>query len=309
VTLEDWRKRLRADPRATLAELAQSLIESRAGEPGLEELFWRALADYGTPEELARAVVGRLRIGPAAPSAEAPELLDLDHEHRVRVHGQLRLAAAESLAGIVRDRAERERIEAHPALLPEVALERRGRLAEAAALYALEHDLLPSRSRTRPGTAAEPLARAALCYQLARALHRVGDEGARALAAMEGVLALVEEARGRAGEDEEAASLPLRLSYHAREWLGLRHYEGGRYRDAVRQFLRAAEAAPDTDLELAAGIFAANALIRDRRQAEARRLLDSLRERVSRVGSDLSEEWEAQLRKLTEAGPEEDDPG
>lgn len=307
MSVRDWQQRLRADARATLAELAQSLIGKRADHPGLEELFWRALADYGAPDELARAVLGRVRVGPGeGQSGDTIELLDLDREHRVRVHGRLRLAAAEALAGIVRDREERERIAAHPARLPEVAFELRARPAEAAALIALEHDLLPARSENRLGPAAEPLARAALRYQLARALHRVAGETERALAVMEGVLALLESAAGpedAAEPDDTESSLPGRLSYHAREWLGLRHYEARRYRDAVRQFLRAAEAAPDTDLELAAGIFAANALIRDGRQPEARRLLDSLRRRATRVASELTEEWDALLRSLSGPAP------
>ena len=319
MSVDDWQRRLRADPRGTLAELAQSLIEERPEDSRLEDLFWRALADHGTAEELARAVLCRLRTGVEAASegersprrdvgtAAGPGLLDLDWEHQVRVHGQLRLAAAEALQGVMRDRDERARIEAHPGRLPEVAFERRGRPAEAAALYALEHDLLPPRSKNRLGAAAAPLVRGVLRYRLARARHRVEGEAERALAVTEGVLTLVGEPResGEGGEEAAAESLPLRLSYHVREWLGLRHYEARRYRDAVRQFLQAAEAAPDTDLELAAGIFAANALIRDGRQADARRLLDSLRDRASEVGSDLPDEWEALLRGLTESEPEQ----
>ncbi|HUP42340.1 MAG TPA: hypothetical protein VM599_03945, partial [Thermoanaerobaculia bacterium] len=86
-------------------------------------------------------------------------------------------------------------------------------------------------------------------------------------------------------------------------------YEAGRYREAVREFLRAAEAAPDTDLEQAAGVFAANALIRDGRPEEAHRLLDSLRDRATQMSADLAEEWDALLRQLTESGPDGVDEG
>jgi tetratricopeptide (TPR) repeat protein len=303
--LADWRARLRDDPRGTVAELARHLAAERCPDPEVEDLFWRAFADYGPPAELARAVLGRLRIEPPGEQPRAdPELLDLDREHRVRVLGTLRLAAAEALAAVVRDPAERERIVNHPALLPDVALGRRGRPAEAAALYALEHDLLSPSPEAREAAGAEPLARAALRYQLARALHRVPGEAERAVAAMAAVVRDAAETPPAAEDPAAGASLSLRLSFHAREWLGLRHYEAGRYREAVREFLRAAEAAPDTDLEQAAGVFAANALIRDGRPEEAHRLLDSLRDRATQVSADLTQEWDALLRQLTESEPD-----
>jgi len=307
--MADWRDRLKSDPRGTVAELLSRFAARRGPDPEVEDLCWRALADHATPEELAQGVLGRLRVGAdaLAPREEAPRLpplLDLDREHRIRVRGRLRLAAADALAGFVRDPEERARIEAHPVRLPEAALERRGRPREAAALYALEHDQLPK-------DAAEPLLGAALRYPLARALFRVagraeggsGHEGERAAAVMASVLALLEAPPPDAPEAER--SLAGRLSFHAREWLGLRHYEAARYREAVWEFLRAAEAAPDTDLELAARIFAANALIRAGRHDEARELLDGLRERAVGVSPDVSEEWDAVWRRLLEARGEE----
>ncbi|HLE84260.1 MAG TPA: hypothetical protein VJG13_07960, partial [Thermoanaerobaculia bacterium] len=97
--LADWQARLRDDPRRTVAELALRYGGERCPDDGLEDLFWRAFADYGPPADVARAVLGRLRIEPPAEDArEGPELLDLDREHRVRVLGTLRLAAAEALA-------------------------------------------------------------------------------------------------------------------------------------------------------------------------------------------------------------------
>lgn len=304
--LADWRARLRDDPRRTVAELARRYAAARCPDAEVEDLLWRAFADYGPPADLARAVLGRLRVEPPAEDArEGPELLDLDREHRVRVLGTLRLAAAEALAAVVRDPAERERIVNHPALLPDVAFGRRGRPAEAAALYALEHDLLSPAPEAREPAGAEPLARAALRYQLARALHRVPGEAERAVAVMAAVVRDAAETPPAAEDQAAGASLSLRLSFHAREWLGLRHYEAGRYREAVREFLRAAEAAPDTDLEQAAGVFAANALIRDGRPEEAHRLLDSLRDRAWQGGPDAAEEWEALLRRLSGPGRHE----
>jgi tetratricopeptide (TPR) repeat protein len=250
--------------------------------------------------------VGAEALAPEEEGPRLPPLLDLDREHRIRVRGRLRLAAADALAGFVRDPEERSRIEAHPVRLPEAAFERRGRPREAAALYALEHDQLPK-------DAAEPLLGAALRYPLARALFRVGGrieagighETARAAAVMTSVLALLEPPA--AGAPEAERSLAGRLSFHAREWLGLRHYEAGRYREAVGEFLRAAEAAPDTDLELAARIFAANALIRAGDQDEARKLLDGVRERAAGMSRDVSEEWDAVWRRLLEARPDEEE--
>lgn len=309
--MADWRERLKSDPRGTVAELLERFAARRGADPEVEDLCWRALADHATPEELARAVLGRLRVGEEALtlSEEAPRLpplLDLDREHRIRVRGRLRLAAADALAGFVRDPEERARIEAHPARLPEAAFERRGRPREAAALYALEHDQLPK-------DAAEPLLGAALRYPLARALFRVGGrveggighERERAAAVMTSVLALLEAPP--AGAPEAERSLAGRLTFHTREWLGLRHYEAGRYREAVGEFLRAAEAAPDTDLELAARIFAANALIRAGHQDEARQLLDAVRERSPGMSPDVSEEWDTVWRRLLEARGEEDE--
>lgn len=209
----------------------------------------------------------------------------------------------------MRDPDEREPIEGHPVRLPEAAFERRGRPREAAALYALEHDQLPR-------DAAEPLLGAALRYPLARALYRIErrvegrleseGEGDRAAAVMESVLALLGDPPA-AGAPQAEAAVTGRLTFHAREWLGLRHYEAGRYRAAVAEFLRAAEAAPDTDLELAARIFAANALIRGGRQDEARDLLDSVRDRAAWVSRDVSEEWDALWRTLLDDRPEDDE--
>lgn len=311
--MSDWRERLKTDPRGTVVELLERFAGGRGADPEVEDLFWRGLADHGTPEEIARGVLGRLRVGrePGPGPSGVLHLLDLDREHRVRLRGRLHLAAAEALAGFVRDPEERARIEAHPARLPEAALERKGRPREAAALYALEHDRLAAEDGPEADAVAEPaealLGRAALRYALARALHRAGHrdagEAERALAVMEsvlGLLALVGDDPG-AGEpvaDGGEGSLPWRLSFHAREWLGLRHYEAGRYREAVGEFLRAAEAAPETDLELAAHIFAANALLRAGRKAEARSLLDGLRERVAGMSRDVSEEWDALWRRL-----------
>lgn len=306
--MSDWRERLKADPRGTVVELLERFAAGRGADPEVEDLFWRAFADHGTPEEIARGVLGRLRVG--GEGGGLLGLLDLDREHRVRLRGRLRLTAADALAAFVRDPEERATIEAHPARLPEAAFERRGRPREAAALYALEHDrLVPDdgAEEAGAGSAEELLGRAALRYALARGLRRIDGEAARALAVMESVVALLEEgaAAGEPAPAAEEGSLPWRLSFHAREWLGLRHYEAGRYRQAVGEFLRAAESAPDTDLELAARIFAANALIRSGRQDEARSLLDGLRERTAGGSGDLSAEWDALWRRLLDDPPEE----
>lgn len=307
-TMSDWRERLKADPRGTVLELLERFAAGRGADPEVEDLFWRAFADHGTPEEIARGVLGRLRVGG---EEGLLGLLDLDREHRVRLRGRLRMAAADALAAFVRDPEERATIEAHPARLPEAAFERRGRPREAAALYALEHDrLVPDdgAEEAGAGSAEELLGRAALRYALARVLRRIEGEAERALAVMESVVALLEEgaAAGEPAPVVEEGSLPWRLSFHAREWLGLRHYEAGRYRRAVGEFLRAAESAPDTDLELAARIFAANALIRSGRQEEARSLLDGLRERTAGGSRDLSEEWDVLWRRLLDERGEEE---
>lgn len=309
VSLDDWRIRLRTDPRGTVAELLEAFARRRSEAPEVEDFFWRVLADQGTAPELAMAVLGRLRLGEAAPAPEpdaaeptaVERLLDLDREHRVRVRGRLRMIAAEALAELVHDPEMVETIAADPVRLPEAAFVRRRRWAEAAALFAMEHDHLPPRDDTP-----ERLARASLRYALARALHRVEGEAGRALRVMESALG---RATAEAGEPGAPTwrSFAARLAFHAREWIGLRHYEAGRYTAAEAEFRAAAEAAPDTDLALAARMFAANAMIRDGRQAEARQVLDSLDPRLVDMGDDAAEQWEELRRRLVE-GIGEDEP-
>lgn len=320
VSLDEWRERLRTDPRGTVAELLEGFAHRRSDKPEVEDFFWRVLADHGTPGELVEAVLGRLR----APAAEARPLvvelgvleprepaglLDLDREHRVRLRGRLRVVATELLAGFLRDPELREAIAADPVRLPETAFSRRRRWVEAAALFALEHDHLPRR-----GEEADRLARASLRYALARALHRVEGHGERALRLMESVLALASHAleggadpgggapsaRSEGDGGRTWISFAARLAFHAREWLGLRHYEAGRYPEAEREFRAAAQAAPETDLALAAWTFAANALFRDGRSAEAREILHSLKPHVPEMTHDVSEEWEELRRRLLE---------
>lgn len=315
VSLDDWRERLRRDPRGTVAVLLRGFAARRSAVAGVEDFFWRVLADQGTPDELVLAVLGRLRspgiedlafsleLGAREP-VEAGGLLDVDREHRVRVRGRLGIHAQEELKGFVRDPEERERIAADPVRLAEAAFARRGRWPEAAALLALEHDHVSAREPER-----ERLARASLRYELARALHRVEDERGRALAVMESALALVGGGL-EAGTDDPALAvwreLAVRLAFHAREWLGLRHFEVRRYRDAEREFRAAAAAAPQTDLALATLIFAANAMIRDGRQAEARDLMDSIEPNAPGVTEDVSDRWQELRRKLMEPSEEED---
>lgn len=315
VSLDEWRERLRTDPRATVAVLLRGFAVRRSTVPGVEDFFWRVLADQATPGELVQSVLGRIRIPPPGGSTVALEvgrrepvetgrLLDLDREHRVRVRGRLRVAAGDALEGFVPDPEERAKIAADPVRLPEAAFARRGRWAEAAALFALEHDHLSVGDRER-----ERLARASLRYELARALQRVEAQGDRALEVMESALELLEEAPGGAPEGRAAwAALAARLAFHAREWLGLRHFEAGRYHDAEREFFAAAEAAPETDLAVAARMFAANAMIRAGRQAEARELMDSMGTLVAEMGEDLSEQWQELRRGLTGPSDDEDEP-
>lgn len=314
VSLDEWRERLRRDPRATVAVLLRGFAERRSVVPGVEDFFWRVLADHGTPDELVRAVLGRLRapgvedlavtleLGAREPAA-AGRLLDIDREHRVRVRGRLRVEATDALKGFVRTAEERERIAADPVRLPEAAFARRGRWPEAAALFVLEHDHLSA-----PEPARERLARASLRYELARGLHRVEGKQGRALEVMESALVLV--GSGDRGDDRGLGAwgtLAARLAFHAREWLGLRHYDAGRYRDAEGEFRAAADEAPATDLALAALMFAANAMIRDGRQAEARELLDAIEPHAGGVGEDLSEQWHELRSGLMETSGDRDD--
>lgn len=303
MSFEEWRERLRAEPRATVAELLRGFAGRRSPRPQVEDFFWRVLVDRGTPEEVVHAVLGRLR-----EPVESEGLLDLDREHRVRVRGRLRVVATELLAGFVHDPTAREAIAADPVRLPEAVFAHRRRWAEAAALFALEHDHLLVRRRLTGR-----LAQASLRYALARALHRVEGRREQALRVMEGALALTERTSVDAPDSDTWRSFADRLAFHAREWLGLRHYEAARYTDAVREFRAAGEAAPETDLAVAARTFAANALIRDGRHTEARELLDGL-ERASAVPEDdVSDAWEELRRRLMdhpgENGPDGSDGG
>ncbi len=303
--VSDWKQRLRADPRATLAALTRRLAGKRSEDPELEDLYWRALVDFGDARELAGALLARLR-----PAADA-RLLDVGREHRTRCHGRLRVEAAEELAAFRLEPAERARIAAHPLRLPETVYEPRGRPAEAAALYALEHDRLGER-RDEFGA----LARAALRYKVARALHRVAEapeatETARGI--MESVLRLIAEIpEGErvvpgAAPGEDSPTMAVRLRFHAQEWLGLRSYEAERYAEAEERFLRAAALMPDSEPGVVVLIFAANALLRQGKRAEARRLLDSLQGRMGEVGDRaMTEGWEELYRRLEEELRDED---
>jgi hypothetical protein len=304
LTLADWRERLREDPDGTVAELVRRFGPRRSLAPEVEDLFWRVLVDFGRHADLARAILGRIR--PPAETAdladpEAASLLDLDREHRVRVRGMLRQAATEVLGKMVRDPEERERMARHPSRLPEAAFARRGRPDVAAALYALEHDHLGSDpagiQADDPGPSRDHgyrrLCRAALRYEVARALHRVAGHQAAAFDIMRSVVRLVDDALEAPGSDAASEWLPLawRLSFHTREWLGFRYFEDGRYEAAEREFLRAAGAVPETDLAVAASMFAANAMIRDGRSDEARSLLDDLRVDTDRLAPPIADEW------------------
>lgn len=316
VSLDEWRIRLRTDPRGTVAELLDGFAARRSENPEVEDFFWRVLADQGTPPELVRGVLGRLR----TPGEETPELgidfgielgarepgmggglLDLDREHRVRVRGRLRIVATDLLAGFVRDPEAREAIAADPVRLPETVFVHRRRWAEAAALFALEHDHLPARDRTP-----DRLARASLRYALARALHRVAGQAERAIGVMESALGLTGSAATEPRDAETWRPFAARLAFHAREWLGFRHSEAARYADAEREFRAAAEAAPETDLAVAARTFAANALIRDGRPAEARELMDAFAPGAAEMSEDVSERWEELRRRLLEETGEDD---
>ncbi len=288
MTLTDWRVRLRTDPEGTVTELVSRFGPRRSVAPEVESLFWRVVVDLACPGDLARALLGRVRPPRGGDEDDGGALLDLDREHRVRLRGRLRIAAIEELASVVRHREDRERIARHPSRLPEAAYALRGRPAEAAALYALEHDQLAG-----DDDGYRRLCRAALRYETARSLHRV--EGCREVAVeiMESVVRLIDESL-EAPEPGGAADwlhLAWRLSFHSREWLGLRHLDGGRFGDAEREFLRAAGAAPETDLAVAARMFAANAMLRDGRTDEARRLLDSLRIDTERLSPPVADEW------------------
>lgn len=309
LTPEEWRERLRADPAGAGGELILRFRERPSDDAEIEDLFWLAACDQAGDEELARAVLARLE----PPPDPSRELLGLSREQRVRARGRLRFAGVEALRERVRDPDDRERIARHPARLAEVAFARRGRAAEAAALYALEHDrrlageltlVAPDAGPPIPIAARRLLRRATLRYEVARSLARVVDHGDRALPVMESVLLLLDRLVAGAGQGSEVQPLAWRLSFHAREWLGLRHYEAGRHAEAEREFLRAAGAAPETDLAVAARLFAANAMIRDGRAAEARALLDALRIDVGRLEPPAADEWVAMRLRLTEQDPE-----
>lgn len=319
LSLADWRERLRSDPEGTVANLLRRFGPRRSSAPEVEALFWRVLVDYGRPEDLAHGVLGRVRVPGSAPDPLGGGLLDLDHEHRIRVRGRLRVAAAEVLRAVVRDAKELDAIVRHPVRLPQAAYASRGRPSEAAALYVLEHDQ-HCRPPDEPGAAAganplrsssRRLSCAALRYETARSLHRVEGGREDAFAVMQTVVRLVDEALAQpeSAVAGERLALGWRLSFHAREWLGLRHYENGRYGEAVREFERAADAAPETDLAVAARMFAANALIRDGRVEEARRLLDVLREATARLAPPLSDEWQLLSQRLIDeaTAPEDDE--
>lgn len=314
LTLADWRDRLREDPEGTVAELVRRFGPRRSVAPEVEDLFWRVLVDFGGTGDLAGAIVGRLRAPDDPRGAGSSGLLDLEREHRVRLRGRLRMIAAEELGTVVRDRAARERAVRHPSRLPEVAFARRGRSREAVALYALEHDHLgggPGGESREDGFLR--LGRAALRYEVARALHRVAGLEDLAVEVMRSVVRLVDDALEGPGPGAACDRLHLawRLSFHTREWLGFRHFDGGRYAEAEREFLRAAGAAPETDLAVAARMFAANAMIRDGRSDEARRLLDALRADTDRLSPPIADEWlELRERLIEEAsGRAGDDEG
>ncbi len=303
-TVTDWKELLRTDPRETLSELLSRLAARRSADPDLEDLFWRALVDYGEPHEVTRALLGRLRAAPG------PTLLDLDQEHRTRCHGRLRVEAAEELGAFRLDPGEREAIAGHPLRLPETVYERRGRPAAAAALYALEHDRLAERE-----DAFGALARAALRYKLARALHRAASlerAGELGFAIMESALRQIEPGVGAQWSAQGTApggaspAMAVRLRFHVYEWLGLRHYEAERYAEAEESFLRAAALLPESELGVAVLVFAANALLHQGKRSEARHLLDSIQGRMRHLGPrDLAEEWEALYGQLEEELGEE----
>jgi tetratricopeptide (TPR) repeat protein len=301
-TVSDWKERLRADPRGTLAELGERLAGGRSPDSEIEDLYWRALVDFGTVGEITSALLDRLR-----PDA-GPRLLDLDREHRTRCHGRLRVEAAGELGAFRLEEAEREAIAGHPLRLPETVYELRGRPGDAAALYVLEHDRLEE----RVGDAAITLARAALRYKLARALRRVSrvaKAAPTALAVMESALELAESlpsggaVASGPGAGSGVPATSLRLRFHIHEWLGLRHYEARRFAAAEESFLRAAALVPDTELGVAVLTYAANAVLRQGRRAEARSLLDSLRGRLAPEGRPAEDRgeadgWESLYRRL-----------
>lgn len=303
MSLAEWRERLRTDPDGTVTELVRRFGPRRSAAPEVEDLFWRVVVDLAGLEDLARAVLGRFTPPRGGGESDDGALLDLDREHRIRLRGRLRVAATEALRSVVRDRDERERIARHPSRLPEAAFALRGRPAEAAALFALEHEHLAGGAEGY-----RRLCRAALRYETARALHRVDGRREAAFEVMESVVRLIDDALEAPGPAGAADWLQLawRLSFHSREWLGFRHLDGGRFRDAEHEFLRAAGAAPDTDLAVAARLFAANAILRDGRTEEARRLLDSLRIDTERLSPPIADEWielrERLLRPLDDEG-------
>lgn len=241
---ELFRQRVRFDPVATTRLIAERFREDSTLDAPRDPQVWCSLVEHGDSNTLARAVLARLQ-----PSQF--QILDLDS---VRRFDALDALERHAWALVSEGRAPELPPDGFPALLAERIFEPVGKLAEAAALYALGHD-----DRDVSGQALDRLTRAVLRYRLARCLGRLALAEPvwreTAISIMETACHACEPALpARLGADPTG----LRLRLHGYQWLGARWAADGRRAKARTAFERAIRAAlelGEADLAIALEAF------------------------------------------------------
>ena len=233
----DWEKRLKVDPAGSLRELRRLCGRARPATEKLERTYWQALLAGLPDSELAAAVLLRLR-----PEADFRQsLLQISGEPLGLLHQHFKALAVSRLGETEIEPSEWTSIAEDALCLGSNTLEDFGKLTEAAALYALSHDLINAEQ------AAECFERLALRFGICRSLFPPEKPPG------EGVKDFLELAK-RTLEDLYAEPLrelsnsirkPLRFELYF--WMGKVQAEIGELEAAAENFKMAAERAEDAD--------------------------------------------------------------
>jgi tetratricopeptide (TPR) repeat protein len=222
-------------------------------------------------------------------------LLALDAEERKLWCERLRDHAWKALRDVEVEAADREQMKLHPLLLAEAAFEGHGRLADAAAFYALAHD--EQLASTAPVARYE---RAVLRFKLGHGLWQL-DESCRenterCIQFCQATLRQADRLWKQPGISKDAF---FSLIFELQSWLGHRQEGLGRYQEAADAYSQASIAARSLDDRVAYSTRMASALaeLGERQKAYELLLLD--REDVAKVEDpEVRQLWEAVYSSL-----------
>ena len=262
------------------------LCQRLDGEPPLQDDSgspdWPALVEGCSIEDLAATVLQRLN-----PAGE--RLLLMEYADVLQVCYRLQDAAAEDLGSLDLPEGERRTLRQSALLLSEIVFEGQGRLALAAALYALGHD------EKSPGEDdATRFERTVLRFKLGHVLSCMGTPQTRewraAVEILQSASRLAKGLQPSLAVPEEALR-ELRSVIQTR--LGTCHEDQGEPKVAAETFLQAIRSADSVDDRVGYTARAAWALAESGSPQEAYRLLKTEEGRLAQVEDELDQSlWE-----------------